>query len=87
MPSQNWKEIGARELARLRRTRHVADCRNILRAAEGEIIWQSLDDAGQKEVLELTTGLLGEFEPGAAIMILRAAQREARRQKTTDEHR
>jgi D-mannonate dehydratase len=78
MSAQNWKQIAEREYARLAAAGyHTGQIRNLMRAAEGRFLELEMSTGELSELSTLTATLAEEFNPGAAIMIVRETHKHA----------
>jgi hypothetical protein len=92
MSAQNWKQIAEREYARLAAAGyHTGQIRNLMRAAEGRLLELEMSTRELSELSTLTATLSAEFNPGAAIMIVRethkTASKSEERKRRTFSHR
>jgi uncharacterized lipoprotein YehR (DUF1307 family) len=77
MPHQQWKHLGNAEYTRLNRQWEPDAIREIVRCAEGRLMYETLNATAREESDRLLRALREQYQPGAALMILRAAHRTA----------
>lgn len=79
MSAQNWKQIGEKEFEKLAKNWRATSIRNLTRAAAGQILEAQMTPAERDALSTLIHQLSTEFEPGAALMILSAIDRAAKK--------